>query len=477
MSCGFVCYVSGRVDPTQFFYNMAITSSSVPSLSQLKASIEERVLIDNCVPDGSEFRVSDIEILDFRVGMYVTLESRRQLYSGCLLNVIRSLTTSSAAGMADRAYKPPRERMLRFAFEAQSLFEALDTEDEGLLRLPGFLRVFRADVDFAVEAFSVLDQKVNGFITYRDFLALTKVEKLEPFFREMQRRIETGGQPIEKRKKDKRRSRRHSRHDVSTSSENSTNDESDNSTDTDHPESKERERQHKKDDKRHHNKEKIKHPRLNKVPNHRQSKEGLPTFSLNDITVTTATGYGGVAIPNNNNNPPTSGRTDSAGASLHRFDSNKVAGAFQNQLSVGSTNSNATPRSGSDQAFYQQNALGAAPHQTLEGSDDFELSSQLSVLNTGGNYGTQNKSATSSMLLDPAQSKKALQVVDRLKALAKQKHEKQERAQNTFAGNANQQASPDGRLSSTGSPHLGTSAVGNLPTMASLGYAKPMSSK
>ena len=196
MSCGFMCYASGRVDPTQFFYNMCLTFAAPPSLAELKAAVEERTATDNCVPDGSAYRVGDVEILDFRLGMWVTLESRRQLYSGCQLNIIRSLASSSAAGMADKAFRPPNERVLRFAHEAQLLFEGLDADDDGALRLPGFLKAYRADVDFAVEAFSALDTKVEGFVSYRDFLALSKEDALRPLFVEMQLRLATHGAPL-----------------------------------------------------------------------------------------------------------------------------------------------------------------------------------------------------------------------------------------------------------------------------------------
>ena len=202
MSIGFICYVSGRTDPTHFFYNLVVSFDAPPPLAKLKEAVEERVLQDDCVPDGSEYYVGDFEVLDFRIGMWVTLESKSQLYSGCQLNALRTVGSSSAAGVVDRAYRPNGERVLRFAVEAQTLFEALDTEDKGELRLPSFLKVFRANVDFAIEAFTQLDRKLEGCIRYRDFLLMTKEREMDDFFRELRLRIETQGKRI-KYKSDK----------------------------------------------------------------------------------------------------------------------------------------------------------------------------------------------------------------------------------------------------------------------------------
>ena len=106
MSIGFICYVSGRTDPTHFFYNMVVSFDSPPALAVLKETVEDRVLQDDCIPDGSQYFIGDFEVLDFRVGMWVTLESKNQLYSGCQLNALRSVGSSSAAEVPANLRKP-----------------------------------------------------------------------------------------------------------------------------------------------------------------------------------------------------------------------------------------------------------------------------------------------------------------------------------------------------------------------------------
>ena len=71
---GFVCYASGRVDPTQFFYNMTVIFDSPPDLHTLSRAIEQQATEDGACGDGSEFIVSDLEILDFRLNLWVNLE-------------------------------------------------------------------------------------------------------------------------------------------------------------------------------------------------------------------------------------------------------------------------------------------------------------------------------------------------------------------------------------------------------------------
>lgn len=193
---GFVLHVSGRTDPTQFFYNMALVFDGPPDLYSLKRAIEERILLDGLTCDGSSFIVSDIEILDFRVNQWVNLESRSQLYSGCFLTAIRDTVTTSCAGAVDTPSSSPQltiPQVLGFAAGSKRLFEILDIDSQGTLKLKGLLRVLRKDVHYAVDAFSFLDPEAEGTVTFQQFVALYLKRENRAFFSELQSRCEHGG--------------------------------------------------------------------------------------------------------------------------------------------------------------------------------------------------------------------------------------------------------------------------------------------
>ena len=190
----FLCYVCCLFEPNEFFAGLTLSFSNTPHLAQLKRDIEERVLTDGVLPDGSEFAVADIEILDLRYNMWVPLESRAQMYSGCHLTAIRDTLTGTCAGRVDAAHRRPDQHMRAFAMEAQQMYESLDVDNSGQLTLKTMLRALRHDVNYAVELFSELDQRAAGHITFVDFM--TWVNNMDQAtLRELQRRIIHGGRP------------------------------------------------------------------------------------------------------------------------------------------------------------------------------------------------------------------------------------------------------------------------------------------
>lgn len=192
-----MCYVSGRTDPTQFFYNVMVVFDAPPDLHTLKRSIEQHINDDALCSDGAEFIVSDIEILDFRVNSWVNLESRAQLYSGCHLTVIRSLIGATCSGAVDRSNKTSMQKVLGFAIEAQRMFEVLDVDDENKIRLKGLLKVLRHNVDYAVDVFSFLDRNSEGFVSFQNFLISFNDFNNRNFFGELQKRISSGGRKVD----------------------------------------------------------------------------------------------------------------------------------------------------------------------------------------------------------------------------------------------------------------------------------------
>lgn len=194
---GFICYVNGRTDPTQFFYNMIVVFDATPDLYSLKRAIEQQCSDDNVACDGSEFIVSDIEILDFRLNEWVNLDSRSQLYSGCFLTAIRDTMTSTCAGAVDTTHQTSLQRVLGFAVNSMRLFEALDVDGEGVLRLKGLLKVLRHDVEYAVEVFNTLDSDVEGVVTFQQFVSFSNEPERKQFLAELKERIEHGGKRID----------------------------------------------------------------------------------------------------------------------------------------------------------------------------------------------------------------------------------------------------------------------------------------
>jgi hypothetical protein len=191
-----LCYVSGRIDPTHFFYNMMVVFDEVPDLYSLRRAIEQRSHEDGLCPDGTEYTISDIEVLDFRINAWVNLESRGQLYSGCFLTAIRDVASSTSAGAVDTTSRTSMQRVLGFAVNAQRMFEALDIDGEGLLKLKGFLRVLRHDIEYAVDAMGFLDEDAAGVVTFQQFLQKYHDTANSPFFRTLKNRIENAGRDI-----------------------------------------------------------------------------------------------------------------------------------------------------------------------------------------------------------------------------------------------------------------------------------------
>ena len=194
-----MCYVQGRTDPTQFFYNLTLSFDEHPDLAALKGAIEQRLNEDNIAGEGSDFIVSDIEILDFRLNQWVNVERRSQLYSGCSLCAIRDISTGSSSGAVDRSNTIEIRRVLGFALDAQRLFDALDSEGTGFIRLKNMLRVLRHDVEYAVDAFSTLDAFNDGEVSFQSLLSLFNQPEHQTFFQELKNRIAQGGQRVEGR--------------------------------------------------------------------------------------------------------------------------------------------------------------------------------------------------------------------------------------------------------------------------------------
>jgi len=193
---GFVCYVSGRIDPTQFFYNLPIAFDAAPDLASLKKAVEDRVADDGACVDGAEFIVSDFEILDFRMNTWVNLETRAQMYSGCHITAIRDFVTGSSSGAVDKTSKTTVQKVIGFASRAEKVFDVLDTENEGVIRLRNLINVFRHDVDYAVDVYNTLDPLSTGGVTFPMLLVLFNDSSNRPFFDEMQQRIVRGGKAV-----------------------------------------------------------------------------------------------------------------------------------------------------------------------------------------------------------------------------------------------------------------------------------------
>lgn len=189
---GFMCYICGRLDPTEFFFGMQLTFPNPPHLLELKKAIEARAVQDGNVADGADFAVRDVEVLDLRLNMWVPLESRSQLYSGCMLTAIRDAASATSAGAVDMASKRPEVKVMAFALEGQRLFEALDANNAGVLTLKPLLKVLRHDVNYAIDFFSMIDMHATGSVNYQDFM--TAYHKYhQGVWRELRMRLEHGG--------------------------------------------------------------------------------------------------------------------------------------------------------------------------------------------------------------------------------------------------------------------------------------------
>jgi hypothetical protein len=189
---GFMCYVQGKLDPSEFFCGLQLSFGDHPHLLQLKNAIEERVTADSVIPDGSDYAVGDLEILDFRLNAWVPLDSRSQLYSGCFVAAIRDDVSATAAGAVDRANRKPETHVMGFALEARRLFDGLDADKSGVLTMRGMLRALRHDVNYAIDLFSSVDRRATGNVTFQDFMSEFN-ERKPQFWHELALRLEHGG--------------------------------------------------------------------------------------------------------------------------------------------------------------------------------------------------------------------------------------------------------------------------------------------
>lgn len=190
---GFLCTVSGKLDPNEFFFGLMLRFDNAPPLAVLKVAIETKVMEDGIAGDGAQFIVSDLEILDFRLNMWVNLESRTQLYSGCHITAIRDTVTASCAGPLEVLNKSIAQKVLGFAADAQKLFELLDVDNEGVVRMRGMIKVLRHDVNYAVDCFTKLDRRATGEISFQDFMSCYNDQSTEAFFDELRARAMHGG--------------------------------------------------------------------------------------------------------------------------------------------------------------------------------------------------------------------------------------------------------------------------------------------
>ena len=193
---GFTCYVQGKVDPSEFFYGLRLCFDEPPHLSQLRRAVEEAVVGDNALPDGADYAVSDFEILDLRLNEWVMLETRAQLYSGCHLAAVRDAISSTCAGAVETVAQPLEKRVLGFALDARRVFEALDVESEGELRLKGLLTALRHDPNYAVDLFALMDQRNVGVVTLQDYMQWFNAAPSGQF-RELHDRLRHGGMTTE----------------------------------------------------------------------------------------------------------------------------------------------------------------------------------------------------------------------------------------------------------------------------------------
>src|SRR3989338_1062513 len=189
---GFLCYVCGKTDPSEFFYGMRLTFDGPPHLVQLKQAIEARAVQDNALPDGSKYIITDLEILDLRLNMWTPLDSRAQLYSGCHICAIRDSASATSSGPIDVARKLPQQRALGFALDVETTFRALDVENRGLVSLSNVLHVFRHDLNYAVDFFQLIDVRNCGQVTMQDVMSAT-AKRNSDFWKELQLRISRGG--------------------------------------------------------------------------------------------------------------------------------------------------------------------------------------------------------------------------------------------------------------------------------------------
>lgn len=190
----FICYVQGRTDPTHFFFGLLLQFDAIPAIAELHAAIEERLALDDVAVGSEAWVVRDLDILDLRLDQWVNLESRTQLYSGCYICAIRHPTFSTAAGAVDVGGATVEKRALGFAFDAQRLFEALDANNEGVVRLQSLLKVLRRDVDYAVGLYAAMNADGDGGgVTFHSFLKLYHQEKNRGLFEELHKRLPYAG--------------------------------------------------------------------------------------------------------------------------------------------------------------------------------------------------------------------------------------------------------------------------------------------
>jgi hypothetical protein len=168
---GFMCHVSGKLDPSEFFYGLQLNFDGPPHMVQLRTAIEARVMADNVLPDGGEYYCAGVEILDMRVNLWVPLDHRHQLYSGCHITALRDVMNATAAGQIEQGHRRAEEKVAALGVNAQQLFDALDYDNAGVVSLKALLRVLRHDVNYAIDLFSAIDERSTGRVTFQDFTA------------------------------------------------------------------------------------------------------------------------------------------------------------------------------------------------------------------------------------------------------------------------------------------------------------------
>jgi hypothetical protein len=192
---GWMCLVQGKLTPTDFFFGLTLCFDGPPHLAELKRAIEESVVGNNLLAGGSDYIVGDVEILDFRLNTWINLESRGQLYSGCHLAAIRDTASGTCAGPFEAPKKGLDAKVLGFAVDAQRMFEAMDADCEGVLRLKSVLRSLRHDVNYAVDVFTRFDVRATGTVTYQDFVAVYQ-SATKSFLSELRERLQHGGRSL-----------------------------------------------------------------------------------------------------------------------------------------------------------------------------------------------------------------------------------------------------------------------------------------
>ena len=199
---GFTCYVSGKFDPSEFFYGLQLNFDAPPHMVQLRSAVESRVMSDKVLPDGAEYFVQALEILDMRINLGVPLDNRHQLYSGCHVTAIRDAHNATAAGPIDNGNRRAEEKIAALSCSAQQLFDIMDYDNSGVVSMKSMLRVLRHDVNYAIDLFSAVDDRSTGRVTFQDFMTVYHRHSTETW-RELHTRLQHGGRlPVDEAAED-----------------------------------------------------------------------------------------------------------------------------------------------------------------------------------------------------------------------------------------------------------------------------------